>query len=172
MDTAASQSSSQQQTFGFEPTTGQSSHQAYAIPIATALDIAREIVAGDASSTIVIGTPGMLGVEVTDPGTAAGYGSPYGGSPYGGTTGGTTGGATTTSGAEVVGVVRGEPAAAAGITTGDVITGVNGTSVDSAAALSKQLAGTHGGDSASVTWTDTSGSSHTATLTLANGPAV
>ena len=74
-------------------------------------------------------------------------------------------------GATVVAATAGSPAAEAGITAGDVITSVNGTSVSSAAALTQLLATTDPGDKVTVGWTDSSGVAHTAQITLATAPA-
>jgi S1-C subfamily serine protease len=160
MDTAAAESGGQP-SFGM-PDNVTASTDGYAIPIADALSIAQRIVGGHASSTIVIGSPGMLGVEVGDgsSGMVAPFGAPGG-----------LGGATTTTGADVGGVLSSGPAAAAGITAGSVITRLDGHAVASAAALTSLLAKTHGGDTVRVTWTDTAGTSHTARVTLAAGPA-
>ena len=75
------------------------------------------------------------------------------------------------SGVELAGAQAGTPAAAAGLTNGDVITAINGTAVTSGTQISEGLISLHPGDKISVTWTDTSGQSHTTTLTLATGPA-
>ena len=90
MDTAAEGSESD----GAEPSAITQSTDGYAIPITTALGIARKIANGKASSKIVIGTPGFLGVELgsgatgstgtsTDPGLGeGGDGGGYGGYGY------------------------------------------------------------------------------------------
>ena len=70
----------------------------------------------------------------------------------------------------VKGVYRSTPAAAAGIRAGDTITAVDGTTVRTSAALRRAVAAHSPGDSVGVTWTDASGTSHTATVTLADGP--
>lgn len=124
-------------------TNGRSTTVAYAIPINKALSIASQIESGRQSSTIHIGLPGFLGVSVAD----------------------------STGGAAIAGVVPGGPAASAGISAGDVITAVNGTPVDSGAALKTALAGTAGGDRVTLHWTDPSGARHSATVTLIAGPA-
>jgi S1-C subfamily serine protease len=117
--------------------------QGYAIPIATAEAIAKQIESGVDDATIHQGLPGFLGVSVQD----------------------------TTGGAGIAGVLSGGPADTAGITAGDVITSVGGTSVGSAADLSSVMAGYDPGDRVPVTWTTTSGTTQTATVTLATGPA-
>ena len=73
MDTAASVDS------GYETTAS----QGYAIPIGTALSIAKRIEAGDASSTVHIGATGFLGVSVESSSGTSGDGG-FGGSGFGG----------------------------------------------------------------------------------------
>ena len=141
MDTAASSGQSGS-TVGF------------AIPIATATAIADRIESGENSATIQQGTPAFLGVQLATDGS----------------TGGVTGGATT-GGATIGGVVDGSPAAGAGLQAGDTITAVDGTTVDGADTLSAALAKHNPQDQVRVTWTDAAGTSHTATVTLAAGPA-
>jgi S1-C subfamily serine protease len=138
--------------------------QAYSIPINEAITVAKQIEAGTASSTVHIGTTAFLGVEVSAAGSSSG--SSDGGF---GSTGGSTGG--TTSGADVQGTLSGSPAATAGLAEGDVITSVAGQSVASSSSISSILATYHPGNKVSVTWTDTSGASHTSSITLASGPA-
>ena len=116
---------------------------AYAIPIDKALSIASQIESGNASSTIHIGSTGFIGVSVTD----------------------------TSGGALVQSVVSGGPAAQAGIAAGDVISGVNGTSVANSTALHNALATTKPGQQVRLTWSDPNGGSHSATVTLIAGPA-
>ncbi len=74
------------------------------------------------------------------------------------------------SGTAVQGAYDGTPAADAGIGAGDRITSVGGIAVDTATQLHAAIASHSPGDDVSVTWTDSSGSSHTETITLANGP--
>jgi S1-C subfamily serine protease len=123
----------------------------YAIPINTALAIARQIESGTTSTTIHIGSTAFLGIEV---GSAGGAGA-----------------ASTSSGAVVAGVVSGSPAEGAGIAAGDVIVALGGHTVDSPSTLSTLLAGHHPGDRVQVQWVDQSGGQHTATVQLASGPA-
>jgi S1-C subfamily serine protease len=70
----------------------------------------------------------------------------------------------------VAGTLSGSVAAQGGVQTGDVITALDGTSITSASDLSAALEGHHPGDTVQLTWTDTSGQSHTASITLASGP--
>ncbi len=74
------------------------------------------------------------------------------------------------SGTTVEGAYEGTPAADAGIAAGDQITSVGGIAVDTATQLRAAIASHSPGDDVSVTWTDSSGSSHTESVTLANGP--
>jgi S1-C subfamily serine protease len=131
--------------FQFQTSTGT---QSYSIPIAEALQIARHIEAGAGSSTIHIGTTAFLGIEV-----AAGS---EGGQP---------------AGADVAGVVSGSPAADAGLSAGDVISALNGSLLNTADGLSSALVHYRPGDKVTVTWSDQSGGTHTATMVLATGPA-
>ncbi|HJQ44685.1 MAG TPA: trypsin-like peptidase domain-containing protein [Jatrophihabitantaceae bacterium] len=117
---------------------------AYSIPIDKALSLAAQIESGKASGTIHIGSTGFMGVSVAD---------------------------AQQGGAAVEQVVANGPAADAGINAGDVITAVNGTRVSSSAGLKSALAKTKPGDRVTITWTDSSGSSHRATVTLVQGPA-
>jgi S1-C subfamily serine protease len=162
MDTAASESNGVQT----------SGSQGYAIPIGTALSLARQIEAGNASSTVHIGATGFLGVEVVSSGSSSDGTGGIGGGIGSGLGGGGTGnsGGSTASGASVQGVVSGSPADKAGLADGDVITSVNGSSVTSASDLSTALEGDHPGDSVQLQWTDGSGQTQSASVTLTSGP--
>lgn len=157
MDTAASTGIS---TTGFSSQSQQTATQAFAIPVSQASSIASQIEAGQASSTVHIGATAFLGVEVasSSAGSAGGF--------FGGGSGSSTG-----SGATVAGVVSGSAAAQAGLAQGDVITSVAGHTTTSSTDVSSALAAHHPGDRISISWTDQSGQSHTATVTLGSGPA-
>ncbi|QVG67890.1 trypsin-like peptidase domain-containing protein [Curtobacterium flaccumfaciens pv. flaccumfaciens] len=118
----------------------------YAIPITTAKTIAEKILAGESSSTITIGLPAFLGVEVSN----------------------TTG---TTGGVAVAGTVEGSGAATAGLTAGDTITSIDGTAVTSSDQLTKVVQSHSVGDKVSVRYTDSTGAAKTVTITLTAGPA-
>jgi S1-C subfamily serine protease len=124
-----------------------SATQGYAIPINTALSIAKEIEAGQASLTVHIGATAFLGLEIAS--SQSGY--------YQGVT--------------LAGTRAGTAAAQAGLGQGDVVTALDGKSVTSGTDITKILVGHHPSDKVSITWTDTAGQSHTATLTLGTGPA-
>lgn len=135
--------------------------QGYAIPIATALSIAKQIESGNASATVSIGYPPFLGVEVETSGSDS----------SGGTAGGfTNGGGQTTSGATVGQVIADTPADSAGIVAGDVITAVNGTTITSASDLTAALKAFKPGDTVTITWVDSTGASQSASVTLTTGP--
>jgi S1-C subfamily serine protease len=121
---------------------------AYAIPLAKALTIVHQIEAGQASATVTIGLPGFLGVEIDT-----------------GTTTGNAGGATISD------VVSGTPAEKAGLQAGDTITSVDGKKVSQPDDLSSILHTHHPGDQVSITWTGQDGTTHSAKVTLATGPA-
>jgi S1-C subfamily serine protease len=139
MDTAASSG----MQFDTSSTTG------FAIPINKAMSIAHQIEAGKASSTVLIGETGFLGVQVRDASSAA---------------------TSQTSGAAIVGVASNSPADAAGLTAGDVITSFDGKSVTSSSGLTSLVNTHHPGDTVQVGWVDQSGQSHTAIVHLTTGP--
>jgi len=118
----------------------------YAIEIDTALAIVDQIEAGQASDTVVIGTPAFFGITLSDE-------------------------TTTTSGVSVGGVIDGMPAADAGLVAGDRIKSVDGESVATAAELSAAIAAHEPGDSVAVKYVDAAGDAHTVTVTLVAGPA-
>jgi S1-C subfamily serine protease len=120
--------------------------QGFAIPIDTAVSIAKQIDSGNGSSTVHVGATAFMGVEIAStPGQS--------------------------SGVELAGAQAGTPAAAAGLTEGDVITALNGKAVTTGTQISEALIPLHPGNKVSITWTDTSGQSHTTTLTLGTGPS-
>jgi S1-C subfamily serine protease len=140
---------------GAAGSSGDSTTQGFAIPINTALSLAKEIEAGDASSTVHIGATAFIGVAVYTQ-TSGGSGTSEGG---------------TVDGAEIEAVESGSPAAEAGLSAGDVVTAINGKSVTSYSDVSDDLVSEHPGDKITVTYTNTDGQSSTATTTLATGPA-
>jgi S1-C subfamily serine protease len=167
IDTAASAG------FSFQGS-GQSSsgNQGYAIPIDTAVSLAQKIEAGDASSTVHIGATAFLGVSIQSTSDSSGDGSNGGFGGFGGFGDGDSGSGSgqSVSGVSIAQVVTSSPAQEAGLAEGDVITAVNGKSVDSPTALTNQLEPYHPGDKISLSWTDTSGQTHTATVQLSSGP--
>jgi S1-C subfamily serine protease len=152
---------------------GQSSTatQAYSIPIDEALSLAKQIEAGTTSADVHIGATAFLGVGLgsSSSNSGNGFGGTGGFGGFGGQ--GSQGSQGATSGATVAQTVSGSPAAKAGLSAGDTITAIGGQSVTSAEDVAHALVKYHPGNSISVSWTDTSGQSHTTNLTLATGPA-
>lgn len=137
---------------------GSSENQGYAIPIGNALKIVDQIESGQETESVSIGYPAFLGIEVGQA-QSDGYGSQTGATQQ------------AVAGAPVAGAIAGGPAAGAGIVAGDTITAVDGTAIASPDALTATLAGYEPGQSATITWTDAAGASHSATVTFAAGPA-
>jgi S1-C subfamily serine protease len=105
------------------------------------------------------------------PGFGGDIGGYIGGSG-GGSINGSGGGSTSSgSGVAISGVVPGTAAAGAGLAAGDQITSVAGHTVTSSTQIQSVLGNHRPGDKISISWTDQSGQSHTATVTLTAGPA-
>jgi len=119
----------------------------YAIPITTAKTIAAQILAGTASSTITIGLPAFLGIEVASTSSS------------------------TVTGVTLQGVVSGSPAEKAGLGSGDTITSIDGTAVTDAEQLTSLIQAHAIGDTVTVGFTGADGTTGTITATLASGPA-
>jgi S1-C subfamily serine protease len=134
IDTAASSSSGR---FSSAAVTG------FAIPIAKALTIADQIESGEASSTVHIGYPAFLGVELSP----------------------------NSQGATIAGVVDGSAADKAGLQAGDTVTAVDDTAISTATGLSSTLGQHKPGDTVRLRYTDSAGQSHSVTVTLGAGPA-
>lgn len=124
----------------------------YAVPIDQALAIVEQIRAGSSSDTVHVGETGFLGVQVASAGGNGGYGRSY------------------DSGATVAGVLPDTPAEKAGLQAGDVITAVDGQTVDSASHLTSLLGRHRPGDTVRISWTDRYGETHSESVTLASGP--
>jgi S1-C subfamily serine protease len=121
----------------------------YAIPSDTILSVVNQIRSGQASSAIIYGQTGYIGVSVQnlDASTAARLNL------------------NTSSGALVASVVPSAPAAGAGITRYSVITSVGGTPINNLDDLSNVLLAHKPGQKVSIMWVNSSGT-HTATVTL------
>jgi S1-C subfamily serine protease len=175
MDTAGSVGNNQQASTGF------------AIPINTALSVARQIAGGHASSTVTIGYPPFVGIFTgsgpdSSPQAQAqqeqqqngGFSGGSGSTPrcYTSNSGLTVPSAIApvSSGTLIIGTICGSPAASAGLTGGAVITAVNGQAVGSPDDLTGILSRFHPGDTISVTWVSPSGQRTTSSLHLIAGP--
>jgi S1-C subfamily serine protease len=183
MNTAASSGTQ------FQSESGQSAAQAYAIPIDNAETIAKQVEAGQGSSTVHIGATAFLGIETDGSNSGSGSGSSgdsggfgqgdgsgFGGfgdgSGFGGQGDGSgSDGSGTSNGVTIAGTLSGSAAANAGLTAGDTITSVGGQAVSSTSDIQQALVKYHPGDKISVSWADQNGQSQTATVTLASGPA-
>ena len=158
----------------------------FAIPIDTALAVARQIAAGHSSSVITIGYPPFIGVFIgsgssSDP-QAQAQQQGQGSGAFSGS--GSTPGcynsntdlmvpssiAPVGSGTLIDGTICGSPAAAAGMTGGAVITAVNGQAAGSPDDFASIMARFHPGDTVSFTWVSPSGQRTTSSLHLTAGP--
>ena len=174
----------------------QQSVSGFAIPINTALSVARQITAGHAGSTIVVGYPPFIGIYVgkgtdSNPQDQAsqqqqqnngfgGFGNGFGnGNGNGGSASCYTSDAnlsvpstiaSVNSGTLVIGTICNSPATAAGLTAGSVITGVNGQTVGSPQSLAAILSKLRPGDTVSVTWVTPGNQNKTGNLALTAGP--
>jgi S1-C subfamily serine protease len=171
MDTAGNDASSQQAAAGF------------AIPVNTALSVARQIAGGHASKVIAIGYPPFMGIFVGSGSSSSpqaqqeqqeqqngGFGSSQACYTSNADVAVPSAIAPAGSGTLILGTICGSPAAQAGMTGGAVITAVNGQAVGSPDDLTSILARFHPGDTISVTWVSPSGQRTTSSLRLAAGP--
>lgn len=132
----------------------------FAIPIETALTTAESIIDGQQTSTNTIGYPAFLGIGVQQDSQSGQSGQ-----------GSQSGTSSQTAGAVVTGVYENTPAAEAGLTAGDTITQIGSTQITDGTALSSSIAEHKPGDTVSLSWTHADGQSHTAEVTLTEGPA-
>jgi S1-C subfamily serine protease len=140
--------------------------EGFAIPINQALAIVKQIESGTGSSSVHVGPTAFLGVLLSGsggPGGPGGQGYGYGGYGPGG-------GQAATSGAQIGSVASGGAADRAGLTAGDVITSLDGRSIDSPQTLSKVIGGLKPGDNVTLGWVDVDGQAHTASVDLGTGP--
>ena len=120
VDTAASTSGG---NYGFQDISQTSA--GYAVPIATALSVARQIESGSSSGTVHVGGTAFLGVNLT---TDQWIGA-----------------------AVIADLVSGGPANSAGLQAGDVITAIDGQAVSTPAEITSLLLDKQPGDTAAVT---------------------
>ena len=115
--------------------------ESYAIPIDDALSVVQAIESGDEGNGVQIGASGYLGIGIAN-----------------------------TSSMQIASVESGSAAAAAGIAAGDTLTSLGDTTITSYDVLRSTLAAYQPGDQVSIGWTDGSGQTHTATVTLGESP--
>jgi S1-C subfamily serine protease len=146
--------------------TGSATVTGFAIPIESALSTAESIIDGDQTSTNTLGYPAFLGIGVgqSDESGQSGQQDQSGQQGH-------YGSASQADGAIVAGVYEDTPAAEVGLSDCDTITAIGSTRITDGTALSEAISEHKPGDTVSVTWTDTEGQSHTAEVTLAEGPA-
>jgi S1-C subfamily serine protease len=159
----------------------------FAIPINSALAIARQIASGRPGGNVSIGLPGFLGVEVaasnsSSPQQQAADEAQAGGGRAAGGTGlscqntnqqaGIPGRvAPIAAGALVLGVLCDTAAAAAGMVPGDVITSVAGQPITTPGSLTNVTARYHPGTIVTVIWVSLDGLEHTTRMLMGPGPA-
>lgn len=174
MDTAGNDAGFQQAPAGF------------AIPIDTALSVARQIAGGHASSTVTIGYPPFVGIFIGSGSSSSPQAQAQQDEQQNGSSGGTGSApqcytsnsdltvpsaiAPVSSGALIIGTICGSPAASAGLTGGAVITAVNEQAVGSPDDLAGILSRFHPGEVISVTWVNPSGQRTTSSMHLTAGP--
>lgn len=131
--------------FGFP---GSSAAHAFAIPIGKALAIARQIDAGRSSATVHVGPTPFLGIQVA----AVDDRSPG------------------SSGAVIAALVPNGPAAAAGLTAGDVIVALGGKTISSPADIPTILLTRKPGGGISVRYVTADGRRSSTVVKLGSGP--
>jgi S1-C subfamily serine protease len=112
----------------------------YAIPIAKVVSIAGDLENGTQSTRYEYGSPAFLGLGLSGNGT------------------------------RVAQVYPATPAARAGVTAGDTITRIGTTPVRNETQLRDAVRAFSPGDTVRIAWTDASGTSHVASVTLIAGP--
>jgi S1-C subfamily serine protease len=164
----------------------------FAIPINTALLIARQIAGGQSTSSVYIGVPGFLGVEVSqsnspNPRQQAEDERRAGGAQGGAKRVAKGGGQACVAGGEdpgvpsriapahagalILGVLCGTAAQARGLAPGDVITSVDGRAVTTPGSLTALTAQYRAGAVVHVGWEGPGGARHTTPIRLGTGPA-
>jgi S1-C subfamily serine protease len=142
MDTAASTS------FSFSNSTV----QGFTIPIDSALTLAGQIEAKQASATVHIGPTPFLGITV-QPNQQSNFYNPQ-----------------ASAGALIYSVFPSSPIAKAGLTPGDVIRALDGKTISSPEVLTSLLITKAPGNKVTLSWVDQYGNSHSSTIVLASGP--
>ncbi len=116
--------------------------QSFAVPIEDALDVAQDIEDGNKSDEVQVGPSAYLGVSISE----------------------------ASNGVQVGQIENGGAAAGAGVEAGSIITGLDDTRITSLDVLRSTIATYQPGDSVTLSWTDTSGASHSEKVTLGESP--
>lgn len=124
---------------------GGSDISGFAVTIADAMDVVNQILDGDESGTVNIGPTAFMGVTLAE--------------------------AQDQGGVTLDGTIADTPADKAGLKKGDTILTFDGVSVATVDELKAEVAKHEPGDVIEITFTDSSGATHTAQLTLTEGPA-
>ena len=171
---------------GTSASSGSGGTLGFAIPINSALAIARQIASRQPSATVHIGLPGFLGVQVatsnsSDPKQqAADEAQARKGQTGAGTNACSTSNqqsgvpariAPIAAGALIVGVVCDSAADSAGMVPGDVITSVDRQPITTPGSLTTITGKSHPGEVVSVLWVSLDGVEHTTRMQLGEGPA-
>lgn len=114
----------------------------YVIPIRRVIRIADAVLAGETRADVDLGYDAFLGVQL----------------------------ASTTGEPQLAGTLPGGPAAAAGLSAGEVITALGGRDVTSTTQLRRLIASYDPGQTVNLAWADTAGYGHTAKVTLGRAP--
>ncbi len=133
--------------------------EGFAIPVNEAHNIALQIRRGKSSNRIQLGETAFLGVLTGEAPT-------YYTNPFGFPTG-ATGAAAPPAGVYISAVYAATPALEAGLQAGDTITAVDGTATKTNPALLAAIESHQPGAQITVTYVDSSGTSHTVTVVLA-----
>jgi S1-C subfamily serine protease len=131
------------------------SGEAYAIPITRALAATQEIEKGTSTASVHVGPRAVMGISI--------QGEVAGANGRADTSG-------TATGVPVADVTADGPAAGAGIAAGATIVGIGDTTVTSVDDITKAMNTLKPGDEVKVTWLDGSGTRHSATVELDEGP--
>ena len=114
----------------------------FAIPLAQALRLARQIESGKSNGVVHVGPTAFLGVLLENAASAA----------------------------KIHSVLPGKPADLAGLVKGDVITSLNGVTISSRADVRRVVLSLAPGTAVAIGWTDTNGTAQTGTITPISGP--
>lgn len=150
----------------------------FAIPINTAMSIARQIQAGKASRNVLVGARPVIGADVETVACAQGEQNsqgqdcsaltdPFSGFPFGNDFGYVS---PVSRGAVVVAVDEASPAANGGLVVGDVIVSVDDKPVDNPNQLTQRLDSFKVGHKVKLGWVDQRHVRHTAAIKLVAGP--